>query len=108
MNKKKKMPTNEDIARAKILGETAQIEWKQLQTFFAAGHVLFVDKELDLVEVAFCFSEDDAKTLKPWVEAEKVQAVSDKQALNWIESDAMVWSCVVRPWVLVQDRDARL
>lgn len=106
MSKKQELPSNEDIARAKIMGETAQIEWKQLQTFFAAGHVLFVAKELDLVEVAYCFSEDDAKTLKPWIDAEQIEAVSDKQALNWVETDAVVWSCVVKPWVLVQDSDA--
>ncbi len=99
--------SNEDIARAKIMGETARIEWKQLQTFFAAGHVLFVDKKLDLIEVAYCFSEDDATTLKPWIDAEQIEAVSDKQALAWIEADAIVWSCVVKPWVLVQDSDAR-
>jgi len=107
MDESQDAPTNEDIARAKIMGETAKIEWQQLQTFFAAGHVLFVDKDLDLVEVAFCFSEDDAVTLKPWIDAEKVQAVSDKQALEWFEADAIVWSCVVRPWVLVQDKEAR-
>lgn len=99
--------SNEDIARAKIMGETAKIEWTQLQTFFAAGHVLFVDKALDLVEVAYCFSEDDAATLKPWIDAEQIEAVSDKQALDWVENDSIVWSCVVRPWVLVQDSDAR-
>lgn len=107
MTKTQDLPTNEDIARAKILGETAQIEWKQLQKFFAAGHVLFIAKELDLVEVAFCFSEDDADTLKPWVEAEQIEAVSDQQALAWFEDDAIVWSCVVKPWVLVQESDAR-
>jgi len=107
MLKKEKEVSSEDIARAKIMGETAKIEWTQLQTFFAAGHVLFVDGTLDLVEVAFCFSEDDAPTLKPWIDEEKIQAVSDQQALAWVEKDAVVWSCVVRPWVLVQDISAR-
>ncbi len=107
MPNEKELPSNSDIARAKILGETAQIEWKQLQTFFAAGHVLFVAKELDLVEVAFCFSEDDAKTLKPWIDDEKISAVNDEQALNWVDNNSIVWSCVVRPWVLVQESDAR-
>lgn len=99
--------SNEDIARAKIMGETAQIEWKQLQSFFAAGNVLHIAEDLDLVEVAFHFSEDDAATLKPWVEAEKIAAVSDKQALTWFENDAIVWSCVVRPWVLVQESKSK-
>lgn len=107
INQEQEMPSNEEIARAKILGETAQIEWKQLQTFFAAGHVLFIAKELDLVDVAYYFSEDDAITLKPWVEAEKIEALSDGQALQWFESNAIVWSCVVRPWVLVQESSAR-
>ncbi len=107
MSEKHEMPSNQDIARAKILGETAQIEWKQLQTFFAAGHVLYVAKELDLIEVAFCFSEDDAQTLKPWIDTQLIEAVSDQQALAWFEADAIVWSCVVKPWVLVQESDAR-
>jgi len=112
MSKKEKQVSNvnvsnEDIARAKIMGETAKIEWMQLQTFFAAGHVLFVDKALDLVEVAYCFSEDDAVTLKPWIDAQQIEAVSDQQALDWVKNNAIVWSCVVRPWVLVQQSDAR-
>lgn len=102
LEKNKEMPTAEDIARAKIIGETAKIEWHQLQTFFAAGHVLQVDDSLDLVDVAFYFSNDDAAVLKPWIESELIAAVSDQQALEWVENDAIVWSCVVRPWVLVQ------
>lgn len=99
-----KLPTAEDIARAKIIGETAQIEWKQLQKFFASGHVLHVSNELDLVQIAFDFSNDNAVDLKPYIEAEKIAPVSDQQALEWFEQDSIVWSCVVRPWVLVQSK----
>lgn len=98
------LPSSKELAWAKIVGETAKIEWKQLQKFFAAGHVLHVQDDLDLVQVAYHFSNDDAETLKPWVEDEKIAAVSDEQALQWFEDDAIVWSCVVRPWVLVQGK----
>ncbi|MBL7002601.1 MAG: DUF2288 family protein [Gammaproteobacteria bacterium] len=100
---KAELPTQEELAWAKIVGETAKIEWKQLQTFFASGHVLTVAAELDLVEVAYDFSNDNAENLKPLIEKELIAAASDQQALEWYEKDAIMWSCVVRPWVLVQE-----
>ena len=34
--------------------------------------------------------------------AGKVARVSDEQAREWAETDALVWAVVVSPWVLVQ------
>jgi hypothetical protein len=34
--------------------------------------------------------------------AEKVGQVTDAQAIEWLEANALVWCVVVRPWVLVQ------
>ena len=90
------------LLRAKLNLETAQIAWKELQRFFAGGAALMVSADLDLVEVAFRMSEDNAAQIRHWVEAGKLGKVTDAQAAAWFESDALVWAVVVSPWVLVQ------
>ncbi len=96
-------PENRDeIFRAKVNLETAQIAWRELQRFFASGAAIAVSPALDLVEVAFQISEDNAAQVVQWVNAGQIARVSDEQALAWLESDATVWAVVVRPYVLVQ------
>jgi hypothetical protein len=91
-----------DLERARINGETARIPWRDLQRFFAAGKVIFVHPELDLVEVALVISRDDAATLGAWQENGRVGQVRDRQAREWLDADALMWSVVVKPWVLAQ------
>lgn len=92
----------QEIFRAKVNLETSQIPWKELQRFFASGAALLVSKELDLVEVAFQMSEDNAAQIQQWMEAGKFGKVTDAQAAAWYEADALMWAVVVSPWVLVQ------
>lgn len=90
------------LQRARINTETAQIAWRELQRFFAQGHAVAVSPKLDLVDVAFRMSTDDKASVETWMQAGLVGPVSDAQALEWLEANALVWSVVVRPWVLVQ------
>ncbi len=92
----------QDFKRASVNLETAQIAWRELQRYFASGAAIAVSPALDLVEVAFQISEDNAPQVAQWVSAGQVARVSDEQALAWLESDATVWAVVVRPYVLVQ------
>lgn len=85
-----------------LVSETAKIEWVELQRFYAQGKVLHVADELDLVQVASAFSQDDVEKVKKWTQSQQVQAVIDAQALRWVENDAMVWAVTVAPFVLVQ------
>ncbi len=95
----------QDVYKAKVNLETAQIAWKELQRFFAGGVALMVSRELDLVEVAFQISRDNVELIKQWAEEGKLFKVSDTQAASWFDEDAMVWAVVVSPWVLVQPLD---
>jgi hypothetical protein len=90
--------------QTQLLHETAQIPWRELQRFFAAGQAIAVDASLDLLEVANTLAQDDATCLKAWMAAGKVDVVSDQQAAQWFEQDAQVWAVVIKPWVLVQQR----
>lgn len=97
--------TDPQLARAKINSETAQIPWKELQRFFASGKTLYVESKLDLVEVAFAFHQDEARQVEQWLDSEEVLAVSTEQAKGWVAEDKVLWAVVVKPWVLLQDRE---
>lgn len=91
-----------EVFRAKVNLETSQIAWKELQRYFAGGVALAVAADLDLVEVAYQMSQDNAAKIRQWMAADKFGKVTDEQAAAWIEADALVWAVVVSPWVLVQ------
>jgi len=93
---------DEAAERARINAETAKIAWQELQRFFAQGHAIGVSHKLDLVDVAYHISCDNKVQVEAWMELGQVGAVSDAQALEWLEANALMWSVVVRPWVLVQ------
>ena len=61
-----------------------------------------MSEDLDLVEVAFQFSQDNKAQVEHWLLTKKVGKVSDEQAKEWIEADATMWAVAVSPWVLVQ------
>ena len=91
-----------EVFRAKINLETSKIAWKELQRFFASGTAIAVNAGLDLVEVAFQISEDNAVQVTEWMRSGQVARVTDVQAQAWFDADAEVWAVVVSPYVLVQ------
>lgn len=91
-----------EALRVKVNRETSKIAWKDLQRFFASGMALAVADDLDLVEVAFQVSEDNAMQIRQWMAAGKFGKVSDEQAGVWFETDVLLWAVVISPWVLVQ------
>jgi len=95
-------PLDEEVERARLNSETAKIAWSELQRFFAQGIAVGVMPDLDLVEVAWQMSCDNREQMEKWMQSGRVQPVSDAQAIEWLEADALMWCVVVRPWVLVQ------
>jgi len=93
------------MTKKEINLETSQIPWHELQRFFASGLAISVSPAIDLVEVAYQFSKDNKTQVEQWIKQQKVAPVTDKQALNWFEQDAMIWAVVIKPWVLVQQRN---
>jgi hypothetical protein len=92
------------MTKKQINLQTSRIPWHELQRFFAAGFSIFVNSELDLVEVAFQFSQDNKTQVEQWLKQEKIGPVSDPQALKWYEENITVWAVVIKPWVLVQEK----
>jgi hypothetical protein len=91
-----------ELIRGKLVSETAKMPWSELQRFFANGSTLYVAPELDLIDVAFAFQRDLADQVKLWLDQALVATVSTDQAKEWFEKDALLWTVVVKPWVLIQ------
>ena len=92
---------------AEYLSQTARIPWRDLQTYYAGGSVVYVAAELDLVDVAVQLGLDNTAAFEQWIAAGTVAPVSDEQALLWYESERELWAVVAAPWVLVQDGPPR-
>ena len=93
-----------DILRAKLNGETAKASWAEMQRNHARGVVLHVAGALDLIEVAVAMAQDNGTAVGRWMQAGQLGKVSDEQARDWLARDPALWSVVVAPWVLVQER----
>ena len=57
---------------------------------------------LDIVDAAAQLTLDNTKDLEAWIADGRLSRVSDEQAVAWVETNALVWSLVLPPWILVQ------
>ncbi|UFH51537.1 DUF2288 domain-containing protein [Pseudomonas sp. KNUC1026] len=89
---------------AKLLGETARIEWPALEPFFARGALLWVAPSLDLIAVAQAVAEDDRASVAAWLDAGEVEKLSATRAVGYAEGTPELWAVVVSPWVVIQER----
>ncbi|MGB0237737.1 MAG: DUF2288 domain-containing protein [Cycloclasticus sp.] len=84
--------------------ETAKIDWKDLERFFARGHLLRVSSDLDLVDTAVEMANDNKAVIEQWVAENRLSGVSNEEAQRWSQGKSTLWSVVVLPWILVQQR----
>ena len=88
----------------KLLAETAQIEWSELQRFFARGVLLKVARDIDLVSVAEAVASDNTKQVTEWLSAGLVERTTPETATDLAVRNPELWAVVVSPWVCVQER----
>ncbi|VAW52769.1 hypothetical protein MNBD_GAMMA06-1099 [hydrothermal vent metagenome] len=93
---------NIDVLRANINGETAQVNWYELQRFFAGGWLIYINNNANLLDVAVAFSLDDKTQVSKWLTSGEIAKVTDQQAKHWYEENTLFWANVVKPWVLIQ------
>lgn len=88
----------------KLFSETAQIEWKELERFFARGVLLKVARDLDLVSAAEAVASDDTQQVAQWLSAGWMERVQPDTAADFAARNPELWAVVVSPWVCVQER----
>ena len=102
-NKQKQEQELEQL-RAKLNMETAKMPWRELQRHFASGHIIAIADGLDVVNVAVMVARDDAQSIGLLLKDGQIGKATDQQAQTWYEADASLWTVVVRPWILVQEK----
>src|ERR1700712_1984765 len=88
----------------KLFSETAQIEWKELERFFARGVLLKVARDLDLVSAAEAVAADNTRQVAEWFSSGLLERVEPDTAAALAARDPELWAVVVSPWVCVQER----
>lgn len=85
--------------------ETGKLSWPELQRHFARGVVIVVARELDLIDVAEAFAQDNSAQTKAWIAGGWIAHAQDTDAQRWHHHNSIFWSLVIAPWVLVQEID---
>lgn len=96
------LPDLDETVRARLNRETARLQWHELLPHFASGSVVAVDPTLDLIDVAVKISQDDTATISNWMTHGLLGKIDDQHAARWVESDPVLWTVIVKPWILVQ------
>ncbi len=91
-----------ETSREALNLETARINWKELEVYYAAGNVISVSPELDLIDVALVITKDNTTQLKEWMDKAKIDSVTDAEAKQLTDTNASVWAVVIKPWILIQ------
>lgn len=88
--------------KAKLVAQTALIDWLSLEKFYAQGRIILVDQTLNLVDVAYNLSVNNHDMIEQLISDELLQRDFDQQAKIWHQHKHEVWCVVIKPWVLVQ------
>ncbi len=83
--------------------QTARILWPELQRHYARGVIIIVAAELDLIDVATVMAQNNLQQVETWLQDGMLRRAQDDDARRWQEHTTEFWSCVVAPWVLVQE-----
>ncbi|WP_192483966.1 MULTISPECIES: DUF2288 domain-containing protein [Cysteiniphilum] len=105
MNNPNESNESNELLKAKILSETARISWLELQRFFAQGKVIKVSDALDLIDVAYALAQNDQAQITDYMNQNHIEYVNDDDAKHWFENNTTLWASVVKPWVLVQEKN---
>ena len=100
------MSSELDELRQKLHSETAQMSWLELERFYAEGKLITVTSAMDLIDVAASVAENNSEQIKQWMDDDKIMNTTDEQALAWQKRNADLWTVLVMPWILIQDRDS--
>ena len=98
-----KLERSGEVLREKLNQETAKIGWPAVERLFANGQVIWVEKPLDLIDVALQVAENNQIQIEKWLNKKNIYPLTDNLAQTWHSEQDEKWALVVKPWVLVQN-----
>jgi hypothetical protein len=81
--------------------DEAEMDW--LQPHLDREVVVWVDDSLDLVEVGMAIAQDDANTVRRWIEEQFLMKPDADRMAQW-EPSIRFLALIVQPYVLIQSR----
>ena len=97
--------TEQVTTKQKLNLETATIEWKDLQVFFAQGKLLVVSKDSDLVSVASIIADNKLSALESLIETQQIAFATPAWVKEHCQENSLLWAVVVSPYVVTQLKD---
>lgn len=88
-----------------LVGQTAKVDWSDIERFFAKGQIVKVEPSLDLVDVAMAMIRDRAEQFKAWQVDGGIAPLEAQTARHWASGEATLWAVVTPPWILVQEAE---
>lgn len=87
---------------AEMVGPT---QWNWLKPHIARDAVVFVDPQLDLVDVGVALTNDNVQSVQRWIGEQLITKPSKEQLDTWGVSGPgnQLRSLIVQPYVLVQE-----
>ena len=80
--------------------DEAEMDW--LQPHLDREVVVWVDDSLDLVDVGMAIAQDDANTVRRWIEEQFLIKPDADRIAQWVPS-MRFRALIVQPYVLIQD-----
>lgn len=84
--------------------QTATVVWDELIKHFARGVVIYVDADLDLIDVAHHVANDNVSYIENCLDCGSLRRATDDDARDWNTRSPDFWCIVAAPWVLIQER----
>lgn len=86
----------------KLTSELIDCSWDMLEPHFKRGALIFVDSELDIIEVGMAIAQDSTEQVKKWLSSGKIKNVDDTVAKK-IKADFEKFSfLILQPYVIFQ------
>lgn len=95
---------NQQELHTKLNSEAAKMPWRELQRHYARGVIIVAAADMDLIATAARLASDDREAVEAWLTEGELRRADDDDAKAWLERDAVLWTVVVAPWVLVQEQ----
>lgn len=90
--------------KQKLNRDTAKIRWSALSSYKQNESIIEVGNDLDLIDVACEFVNDNTAQVKRWLESGLLIKIDETTIQAWTLADPEVWAVVVPPWILIQQK----
>ena len=91
--------------RQNLANMVGPAQWNWLKPHIARDAVVFVDPQLDIVEVGIALTNDNVQSVQRWIGEQLITKPTKEQLEAWDVSGPanQLQSLIVQPYVLVQE-----